>query len=238
MNESLATKLMRELNAGRLRQYAEIVRSQEENSLNKLLEFLKVSFSDEFRRNTTIFILSVVGIGFFALVKTYAMRTVSVVDLRHPAGHHDSESQNGNEGIGGGDGEFDTQVVEAEEPTRVPTAEATQVVTPVVYVVRPGDNLFRIALDYSVDLQRLADFNDITLAFDGSYAFVEPGQQIKIPSPPELIRGYYIVQPGDTLYRISLWFGTTVDQLVEWNDLTDPNYLYPDQILQVRAFHQ
>lgn len=45
--------------------------------------------------------------------------------------------------------------------------------------------------------------------------------------------GYYTVQPGDTLRRIALQFGTTWQNLAEWNHLADPNVIEVGQVLRV-----
>ncbi|HHY82610.1 MAG TPA: LysM peptidoglycan-binding domain-containing protein [Clostridiales bacterium] len=43
----------------------------------------------------------------------------------------------------------------------------------------------------------------------------------------------YIVQPGDSLYTIGLRFKTTVAALMQVNHITDPNMVYPGQILKI-----
>lgn len=43
----------------------------------------------------------------------------------------------------------------------------------------------------------------------------------------------YTVQPGDTLSTIAARFGTTVQQLVEINNLADPNYIWVGQTLRI-----
>lgn len=45
--------------------------------------------------------------------------------------------------------------------------------------------------------------------------------------------GYYTVQPGDTLRRIALQFGTTWQNLAQWNNLSDPNVIEVGQVLRV-----
>ena len=45
---------------------------------------------------------------------------------------------------------------------------------------------------------------------------------------------YYTVKNGDTLSEIAEEFGTTVDQLVKWNDIYNPNLIYVGQKLRVR----
>lgn len=43
----------------------------------------------------------------------------------------------------------------------------------------------------------------------------------------------YIVQPGDTLWRISRQFGTTVDSIVRANNIANPNFIYVGQVLDI-----
>ncbi|MGC9236449.1 MAG: peptidoglycan DD-metalloendopeptidase family protein [Thiomonas sp.] len=45
--------------------------------------------------------------------------------------------------------------------------------------------------------------------------------------------GYYTVQPGDTLRRIALQYGTTWQALAQWNNLADPNVIEVGQVLRV-----
>lgn len=45
---------------------------------------------------------------------------------------------------------------------------------------------------------------------------------------------YYTVKNGDTLSEIADDFGTTVDQLVKWNNIYNPDLIYPGQKLRVR----
>jgi LysM repeat protein len=43
----------------------------------------------------------------------------------------------------------------------------------------------------------------------------------------------YVVQPGDTLWRISRQFGTTVDAIVRANNIPNPNLIYVGQVLEI-----
>ena len=45
---------------------------------------------------------------------------------------------------------------------------------------------------------------------------------------------YYIVQSGDNLTKIANRYGTTVNQLVAWNNISNPNLIYPGQKLRVK----
>lgn len=59
----------------------------------------------------------------------------------------------------------------------------------------------------------------------GTPVIVETGAVI----PPG---GYYVVQPGDTLYLIALLFDTTVEALMRVNNLTS-DLIFPGQIIQI-----
>jgi LysM repeat protein len=43
----------------------------------------------------------------------------------------------------------------------------------------------------------------------------------------------YIVQPGDTLYSIARRYGTTVEAILAVNDISNPDYIYPGQLINI-----
>lgn len=45
---------------------------------------------------------------------------------------------------------------------------------------------------------------------------------------------YYTVKSGDTLSGIAAKYGTTVDQLVKWNNIKNPNLIYAGQTIRVK----
>ena len=54
------------------------------------------------------------------------------------------------------------------------------------------------------------------------------------PSPTP-IRGTYEVEPGDTLSGIADQFGVDLETLAAANDITDPDVIYPGQLLIIPA---
>ena len=44
----------------------------------------------------------------------------------------------------------------------------------------------------------------------------------------------YRVQPGDTLGGIAKKYNVTVEQLMAWNGIKDPNYLAIGQVLKIK----
>ncbi|RIX77725.1 LysM peptidoglycan-binding domain-containing protein [Acidovorax cavernicola] len=53
------------------------------------------------------------------------------------------------------------------------------------------------------------------------------------PSTPVAGPGEYVVQPGDTLYRIAQRSGRTTAEIARWNQIKDPDQLEAGQVLRV-----
>ena len=100
-----------------------------------------------------------------------------------------------------------------------------------VYTVVSGDTLSGIANRYGTTYQKLAEYNGIA---DPNKIY--PGQQIKIPGSNNQGSSavYYTVVSGDNLTKIANKYGTTVNQLVAWNNIANPNLIYPGQKLRVK----
>ncbi len=95
-----------------------------------------------------------------------------------------------------------------------------------VYVIQPGDTLIAIAKRFNVTVQALVAANQIA-----DPRLILAGQRLVIPSAVQPPGGgteeelYYVVQPGDTLFKVALKFGTTVAALTQANNLSDPNQI-------------
>ena len=97
------------------------------------------------------------------------------------------------------------------------------------YVVQPGDTLSEIAQRFgtSVDaLVRANGIDDPDLILAGQILCVPPrGEQQVLPTEP------YIVQPGDTLSSIAEDFHLSVDDLVRFNRIRNPDLIFVGQIV-------
>lgn len=106
----------------------------------------------------------------------------------------------------------------------------------IIHVVRRGENLYRIALQYGTTVQAIAARNGIS---NPNRIYV--GQRLVIPTyySGGGHRGgggwWYVVRPGDTLYSIARRFGTTVWVLRQANNLANPNRIYAGQRLWIPA---
>lgn len=100
-----------------------------------------------------------------------------------------------------------------------------------VYIVKSGDTLSGIASKYGTSYQVLANYNNIA-----NPNLIYLGQAIKIPNVSGQVTNaeYYTVKSGDNLSTIAKRYGTTINQLVAWNNIKNPNLIYPNQKLRVR----
>jgi len=62
------------------------------------------------------------------------------------------------------------------------------------------------------------------LIYPGSIILI-PVEEEKIETPPGSL--IYTVQPGDTLYIISLLFGVSMQSILALNNITNPSLIYP-----------
>jgi LysM repeat protein len=128
----------------------------------------------------------------------------------------------------------------------VEAAAAEPVKSDSAYVVQPGDTLGSIAARFGVSANALANANGITNP-DRIYVgqnLTIPGKsgstnQPAAPNPPSTAQttspagGTYIVQRGDTLAKIAARYGTTVQNLMRLNGITNPDRIWVGQRLRV-----
>lgn len=109
------------------------------------------------------------------------------------------------------------------------------------HVVQPGENLFRIALRYGINTQDLISANNIA---DPRRIFA--GQELIIPglSPADSgdtvanplvasIPTIHVVQRGETLSGIAKQYNMTLEQIMQSNNISNPNRILRGQQLQV-----
>lgn len=97
-----------------------------------------------------------------------------------------------------------------------------------VYIVQKGDSLWSIAKRFNVGITEIKNANNLTSNL------ISVGQSLVIPgvAPPNQTNVTYVVQKGDSLWSIANANNTTIDELVNLNDLVTNN-IYVGQILQI-----
>ena len=103
----------------------------------------------------------------------------------------------------------------------------------VVYVIKSGDTLSEIAEEYDVSVEELVEWNNISNPND-----IYAGEILKIYTNGSDDSGNggsisYTVQSGDTLSTIAEEYGVTVEELVEWNNISNPDDIYVGEVLKI-----
>lgn len=161
--------------------------------------------------------------------------------------------------MGGGGGMLDDLIIVTNTPTTGPSPTSDLLATPTdaffdeegntaavnpdcIYIVRSGETLLGIANRNGVALSELRAANNIA----GDVIYV--GDELIIPgcdepdvtgTPPPTPTGVppgfttYTVQAGDTLFSIAQRNGTTVQAIVDANELANPNALRIGQTLLI-----
>jgi LysM repeat protein len=129
------------------------------------------------------------------------------------------------------------EVVETTEPPAEPPADV-----PTSHTVQAGETLAGIARQYNLTTDELAAANNLT-----NVNQLVVGQVLVIPAPgsvaqpppttdtPGLTPGdqVHIVQAGENLFRISLRYGFTVQELASYNNIPDPSRIYVGQVIRI-----
>ena len=95
------------------------------------------------------------------------------------------------------------------------------------YTVKSGDTLWTIAKNYGLTVNELKALNNLTSNL------LSVGQELIVNESASIPSGNsYIVKQGDTLYAIANKYGTTVNKLKSFNNLTS-NTLSIGQIIAI-----
>ena len=95
------------------------------------------------------------------------------------------------------------------------------------YQVQKGDNLFSIAKKFNVSLEDLKKWNnleDINVQLGSKLALANNDEKAKVEEPKtETKIVEYKVKKGDNIASIAKKYNTAIDDLKEWNNLSDNN---------------
>lgn len=102
--------------------------------------------------------------------------------------------------------------------------------TPITYIVQAGDTLFAIAQRHNTTVAAIKQLNNLNsdTILVGRRLLIPTSDAVAVPASSS-----YIVQPGDSLYRVASRYGTTMRELMRLNDLPNPNLVYVGQALAI-----
>ncbi len=100
----------------------------------------------------------------------------------------------------------------------------------IVYTVKSGDTLYKIANQYGVSVNDIIEFNQLPSSS------LSINQQLLIPTgtttPPSQDNNVtYTVRAGDSLWKIANQYGITVDELIQANNLTNTTLKIGDVLI-------
>ncbi len=139
-----------------------------------------------------------------------------------------------------------TEETAGEEATAEPVATAEPAASggDCTHTVASGENLYRIALQYGLTTQQLADANGITDA-----NAIQVGAVLSIPGcsvgaaggdgaaaqgeTPAASSSTHTVASGENLYRIALQYGLSWQELASFNGITNPDAIVVGQVLNI-----
>lgn len=122
----------------------------------------------------------------------------------------------------------DNSVIPTPEPDPTPTPDPSN---NIYYIVKKGDTLSHIALWYNTTVSELVRLNNIQnpdLIYIGQRLLISVSDD---PNKQKEVK--YTVKKGDTLTRIANRYGITINEIVELNNIKNPNLIYVGQILRI-----
>lgn len=100
-------------------------------------------------------------------------------------------------------------------------------------IVKYGDTLSQIALQYNTSYQYLAKINNIrnpNLIYVGEKIYVPTLEDSNLHDSSHIL---YIVKRGNNLTQISRLYGVSIDSIVKLNDIQNPNLIFAGEVLRI-----
>lgn len=117
--------------------------------------------------------------------------------------------------------------------TQAAPAETAAASTGIYHTVRWGESLSGIAVYYGTTMQSIMAANPQIWNPNVIYA----GQVLYIPTggsggiPPSYCRYYHTVAYGDTMFKISAWYGVNIWTIAQANNIYNLNLIYAGQVM-------
>jgi GH25 family lysozyme M1 (1,4-beta-N-acetylmuramidase) len=127
--------------------------------------------------------------------------------------------------------------VQSAQKSEAPAVKTYKVVKAIHGYLTADDAMNKRNRKGTVEIGTYSIFNESAGMINVTSQAGVPGSWINpaennVTSSPQTV--YYVVRSGDNLSKIANNNGTTVNQLVAWNGIKNPNLIYPGQKLRVK----
>lgn len=102
----------------------------------------------------------------------------------------------------------------------------------IIYTVSRGNTLSQIAKTYNVTVEHIVELNNIqnpNLIYPGEKLRITESNVTSLNPIDNTNNSYYIVKNGDTLSSIARKFGISLNQIIQNNNIKNPNLIYPGE---------
>jgi membrane-bound lytic murein transglycosylase D len=122
----------------------------------------------------------------------------------------------------------DVKINKEDKTKKIVKADTLSAAVATYYVVQKGDNLGNIAKKNNVTVEEIKEWNNLSnnsiqLGMSLQVAKNEENTKEELAVAPKMENVEYIVKKGDNLGSIAKKYGSSVDDLKQWNNLTDNN---------------
>ena len=122
----------------------------------------------------------------------------------------------------------ETKINKEEKTKKGVKVDTLSAAVATLYVVQKGDNLGNIAKKNNVTVEEIKEWNhlsnsSIQLGMSLQVAKNEENTKEELAVAPKMENVEYIVKKGDNLGNIAKKYGSSIDELKEWNNLSDNN---------------
>ena len=105
------------------------------------------------------------------------------------------------------------------------------------HLVQPGENLFRIGLQYGLTVEALMQANGLynpNTVYAGQSLCIPGSVPAPAPNPqPSACNVYYTIKWGDTLSGIAARYGVSMTAVMQANHIANANYIYAGMIILI-----
>ena len=103
------------------------------------------------------------------------------------------------------------------------------------YTVKRGDTLSKIAIKFNTSTETLEKLNNIK-----NRNLIYPGEKLKIPNREnlkeisDLSHHLYTIKHRDTLRQIARKYNVTIEDIIELNEIGNPDLIFVGEVLRIR----